>query len=195
MIYHEPIVNMVSSKIEGDKTIAVIRFNSLPSDPLVPASLCDENKPEHTYVKLFNILNRKGNTVTLLANSAVNLQPGGYIYRTWWSPKQLAIAQSNPDEWQIQYFESSDSLAFHLSDGSVATRKRVGEEKPEGAKVINGGWYHQHCSLCWKTISEQLSDEHRVYVKKSDWVCEDCFSKYIKSGYGKTIKLLHNTDD
>ncbi len=45
---------------------------------------------------------------------------------------------------------------------------------------IPGGWDHEHCDICWATISQK---ENQVFMKSSqgDCVCLNCFTNHVKA--------------
>jgi hypothetical protein len=190
MKYEEPAAQLISCSIEGNTTRTILRFDKLPSPPLAPSSFGNVTKPSQAFIELHKVVHREGSIVSFITykSQTCSLQIGRkYTFRPLWAPWQLEIARSNPEQWRRKYFKPSDMLAFRNKDGSVIGRKMDETEASDNGFVVPEGWEHEHCSLCWKTISEAEPDEHFGYVNNSDWVCQECYDKYINSGFGKKI--------
>jgi hypothetical protein len=98
---------------------------------------------------------------------------------SWWTPWQLALAEDYNRKWEKRIFTPTDAVKEKIGE-TIATRKlRPGESNIPKENIIHDGWNHEHCRLCWKTISPQASDEHMGYVDKDDWLCESCWERYI----------------
>lgn len=132
-------------------------------------------------------------------------QPGEtYIFTSWWTDDQLEIAQGGVEGWEQREFVPSDAVRFPaqqlrelvkeetavmpdlFTSGSV-TRKRVGNEMPEGGTTIPGGWDHEHCALCWKTIGLYDDEERNGYIRDDKWLCVECYDKFLVSGVGRQL--------
>jgi len=50
---------------------------------------------------------------------------------------------------------------------------------PEGAVPDNTAWEHEHCELCWTKISENVNDQQEGYTDEEEWVCIQCYARYI----------------
>ena len=82
----------------------------------------------------------------------------------YWGQKAGLIFDSTLT-WQRKEVVSRDAI-FHVTDGTVSE--------------IPGGWDHEHCSICWETIS-QFTEQKTGYVnQKNQWVCTACFESYVK---------------
>jgi hypothetical protein len=188
--YQEHTAELINCEVTNRETKAKLKFDKLPSPPLAPSSFGNINDPNGTFIELHKVVRREGNIVTFVSYNYQDclLKIGGtYTFRSFWSPWQLNIAQSAPEQWRKTTFKASDMLAFKNKDGSITGRKIAEGEAIDNASVISKGWEHEHCSLCWKNISESEHDEHVGYENNSDWVCQECYQKYIKSGFGKKL--------
>lgn len=190
MKYQDPIAQLISCEITGNVTKTKLRFDKLPSPPLAPSSFGDITEKNQTYIELHKVTQLEGNVVTFETYKAQScfLQIGEkYAFRCFWTPLQLKIAQSNPEQWHKEFFKTSDMLAFKNKDDSLIGKKMVDGEVIGDGIVVPKGWEHEHCSLCWKTISELEHYEHFGYMNNSDWLCQFCYDKYITSGFGKKL--------
>jgi hypothetical protein len=190
MKYQEPTARLISCEVIDKVTMTKLKFDRLPSSPLAPSSFGNITAPTGTFIEFHKVVQREGMVVTFETYEAqVCLLLAGerYTFRCLWDRSQLKIAQSNPEQWSKNYFKASDMLAYKNQDGSTVGRKMTEGEAIDGGFVIHKGWEHEHCSLCWKTISELEPDEHFGYLYNSDWVCQECYTKYIESGFGKKL--------
>jgi hypothetical protein len=80
-----------------------------------------------------------------------------YIFRCWWRSDQLEAAQSDPSYWQWKMFS------------------------PKSKED------HEHCITCWDAISIQPKDNKFGYTNGHDWMCKECYEKYVISGFGKKL--------
>ena len=98
----------------------------------------------------------------------------------YWQPRDIAIAIDEKMVWNKIKFKATD--AEYFKTGGVVGWQEVGKNIPDGAErlgIKKDGWDHEHCNYCNERISE---NEHKIGYnnKRNDWVCETCFSKYIK---------------
>ncbi len=130
-----------------------------------------------------------------------------YTFQWMWTPAQLETARSDPSEWTRQEFAPSDAISAAINSvddlpGTLKTlpsdaglsvpaslwHKRLpGEEPAPGSTVMPGGWDHEHCELCWEKIALYEGCRRFGYRNGEDWVCEECYVKYIASGLGRRI--------
>jgi hypothetical protein len=47
-------------------------------------------------------------------------------------------------------------------------------------EAVTGGWDHEHCEICWESISQ--FDEQKCGYKdqNNNWVCEKCFHSFVE---------------
>ncbi|MGB0281826.1 MAG: hypothetical protein ACPGAE_06585 [Neptuniibacter sp.] len=61
------------------------------------------------------------------------------------------------------------------------TEHKEGKAAPEGGEVIEGGWEHEHCQVCWWKIRESDNPEIGVgYTNGNQWLCTECYSQFIE---------------
>ena len=193
MEYQGLTAQLIDYKIDGGVTRTILKFDKVPSGPLAPSSIGILDEPNKTVLELHKVIHIKDNNVTFLTfeNKTSLLEIGTkYSFRSYWAPWQLEIAQSDPEQWSKEYFETSDMLTFRSEDGSIIGKKIKAEEEISSNLIIPKGWDHEHCSLCWKAISAANTDEKCGYRNKYNWVCRECYEKYIKSGFGRKLGNL-----
>jgi hypothetical protein len=191
--YREPTAQLISCEVTNHETKTKVKFDRLPSPPLAPSSFGNISDTNGTFIRLHKVIQREGNIVTFVSyeSQACLLQIGEkYSFRPYWSPRQLRIAQSTPERWRKTTFKASNMLVITNKDGSIMGKKMAEGEAIGSASVVSNGWAHEHCSLCWKNISESEHEEPFGYVSNYDWICQECYRKYIKSGVGKKLSDL-----
>ena len=78
-------------------------------------------------------------------------------------------------------------MAFPGQSGSWWRRRKDDEAAAGNERIIPRGWDHEHCRLCWATLSAYEGDEHEGYTDESDWLCTCCFDRFIASGLGQRM--------
>ena len=97
----------------------------------------------------------------------------------WWTPPQAELVEDRSRHWRLQTFQVSDALAFRRDGETITRQKKPEESVPRDAKVVPGGWDHAHCALCWRKISLHPSDQSSGYTDGVEWLCTDCYEKYL----------------
>ena len=120
---------------------------------------------------------------------------GSYpIFDGYWGERAELVLDSQR-VWNLQRFLPSD--AFATQDGSTRIvrpadsgdreQRRMYLDSEEshdacdqGGARIEGGWDHEHCAICWETISQASNCQHDGYVDQNGiWVCISCFDSYV----------------
>jgi hypothetical protein len=173
---------VVGSSIEAGVIRTVLKFDGGPTEPIAPASLYALPEGKEKKLDLHRIADRAGQEITFETYDAEYepLRPGGtYAFQSWWSEDQLALVKDETIVWRRQKFEPSDAVEYHEEDGHIAWCKLEEDEVPTEGKIIPEGWEHEHCRLCWETISPYEDDENYGYTDGSDWICEACYKQYL----------------
>ncbi|MEW6026128.1 MAG: hypothetical protein AB1599_02385 [Planctomycetota bacterium] len=85
-----------------------------------------------------------------------------YLAGYWQERAEIVLDKSL--RWSPVNFEPRDAIK-HKNDGSTET--------------IKNGWDHEHCNICWATISLHENTSYMKSNKNHD-ICLECFEKYIK---------------
>ncbi len=113
------------------------------------------------------------------ASESSELRPGTpypFIDGYWGERAELVLDRGR--QWRRTHFQPSDMVCSYAGcRGGMATR--LSPEAPSGGDVVPGGWDHEHCDICWKTIG--FGGEAVGYFDSPDtWVCEVCFSSFVE---------------
>ena len=75
------------------------------------------------------------------------------------------------------------------SGGRGGGEKYVGQAyDPAAFEVVEDGWDHDHCEVCWVVASRAQTTRMRVTddSRGTDWLCTECYSRRSEPG-GSTI--------
>ncbi len=103
----------------------------------------------------------------------------GITYRRldgYWG-ERAALVLDRQRRWSQRVFESVDAWAFHRPGGTLVGNV-MGPDLPEGAKIIRGGWDHEHCEICWEKISPH-TDPVAMFSEPDHWICRGCHEDYV----------------
>jgi hypothetical protein len=82
----------------------------------------------------------------------------------YWGERAHLVYDSSR-EWRKVKFVPQDATRYH-SDGTT--------------EIVEGGWDHEHCAICWQTISpNELGNEYGYQDQNDSWVCQTCYKQYI----------------
>lgn len=103
-----------------------------------------------------------------------------YLDGYWGERAELVFDRSR--EWSRMEFKPADAVEFMLEGKRV--RGKLGQKPMVGAESIHrvdGGWDHEHCSICWETIGPSEGEQHTGYKDQNDkWVCESCYQSHVE---------------
>jgi hypothetical protein len=72
-------------------------------------------------------------------------------------------------------------------DGATATTSArafpagatTGGGETSGAELVESGWDHEHCAICWETLGPGGQAEGYVSGQRT-WVCERCYLNFVE---------------
>jgi hypothetical protein len=89
------------------------------------------------------------------------------------------IAWCLTQTWHREVWQPSAAL-IHNTGGRAS--QYIGQKfDPEKITLVERGWNHDHCSMCWWTLYETDDDEKGTGYKNDTnaWLCTECFEKRI----------------
>ena len=190
--YQPAIAHIISTYLDNDilrTSLTLNNFREGPFTPITPGTLWDKDNQDLRIVDLHRLVRRAESILTIETYniSTVPIVSGkSYIFISWWSSDQLAIAQDTSRNWQKQSFLPKDMVLFPVENGQIGREVCDGETFEE-AMIIKAGWDHEHCCLCGVRISAYEEEQNVGYTDGKDWVCESCYTTYISSGFGKYL--------
>ena|ERR1700733_6731830 len=102
----------------------------------------------------------------------------------WWTDDQKALVEDTSSIWVRKRFEKVPGIWTTVEGGRLLSKLSKDEQIPEGAILDKTAWDHEHCALCWQTISEYPAHQPEGYMDGTNWICVECYDKYI-GGVGK----------
>jgi len=169
---------VVESKRDKRSIKTLVRLEAAPASPIAPASLLYDGK---VILELHQLLGRRDKLYTFESYDVEFEPPMAGLeceFRPWWTPDQLAIAQDRSREWRKITFEPTDAVEIIMDDSRILRELEEGED-PVYGRLVEGVWDHQHCALCWRTISAREEDENAGYHNGRDWLCFSCYQRFI----------------
>jgi hypothetical protein len=103
----------------------------------------------------------------------------GMTYRRfdrYWG-ERAALVLDRQRHWTQRTFQPVDAVAFKRA-GVTLVQKATNQNLPEGATLIRNGWDHEHCDLCWETISGQ-TDPVAMFCEPEHWICRKCYERFV----------------
>jgi len=104
---------------------------------------------------------------------------------SWEEEREELIEAFKQDTWVRRKWRKVPALV--AKDGSRIVLYGGQEYDPALFDLVPDGWGHDHCELCFKTITDFVREGGQApvvdegHTNGSDWVCCECFAKYIES--------------
>lgn len=90
----------------------------------------------------------------------------------WGDRAELALDRSLI--WREREYQAPDAVWFERS----RTMRPFSDEIPDGGVLVKGGWNHEHCQICWETISQQ-TNPIGLFAEPNHWICKECYARFI----------------
>lgn len=81
--------------------------------------------------------------------------------------------------WKCQRWQASAALV-HKKGGSASLC--IGQKfDPDKIDLVEDGWTHDHCAICWHTLFDGEKEEENTGWTdgKRNWLCLECHEKLI----------------
>ena len=131
----------------------------------------------------FREVNETAKTLNLILDNPYQIQVGEtypYVGSYWGERVELVL--DNGRTWTRTIFHADAAVR-----GAGGWIRRL-EPTDVGVEVIPGAWDHEHCAICWATISTHEQAEG-YYDGKNDWLCVPCFQQYVEPHSLAFVKL------
>ncbi|MDY6856814.1 MAG: hypothetical protein SWO11_19330, partial [Thermodesulfobacteriota bacterium] len=190
MNYKLPAAEIIESiNVEGNIRTA-LRLDRMQSSPVAPAGIFSQTEPRKRLLELHYLVERRQDVLVFITYNTQDspLIPGNkYDFISQWTPNQLALAQDDSHEWHKRTFTPKDMITFKLEDGGVIARAIEEGDDTTQNNIVKDSWDHEHCELCWETISSYEGYQNVAYTDGKNWLCQNCYERYILSGFGKKL--------
>jgi hypothetical protein len=118
---------------------------------------------------------KSGRSTTIDATKLPMLQVGRRypLFDGYWG-ERAELALNRLLEWREREYVAPDAVWFERS----RTMRPFSGDVPEGGVLVKSGWDHEHCQICWETISQQTNPVG-VFAEPDYWICKDCYSRFV----------------
>ena len=90
-----------------------------------------------------------------------------------------AVADCQGLQWRREQWIRRDALVQPTGTKVLYIGQRY---DPAYCELVRGGWSHDHCEICWWTLSEGGDEAHSVgYTSGQRWVCSECYRRFIET--------------
>ncbi len=190
MAYQHPIATIANSYEDGGILRTTLTLNSIPSSPIAPASLYEQDKVGVKVLDLHQLVERTEKILTFETYHGYETPlttSSRFQFISWWRPDQLKLAQDTAQHWYKRPFTSQDMVLVNVLGKQMGRRVMAEETFVNKEVLVKDGWEHEHCFLCWETISAHEENSNEGYTNGKDWLCETCYVTYIVSGFSKKL--------
>jgi hypothetical protein len=115
--------------------------------------------------------------VFLLEDSAAlgAFEPGARwdVLDGYWGERAEIVLDASR-RWHETTFAPSDAVEFR----GGGTRWQMSAADVAGGGVVEGGWDHEHCAICWETIDADRPEAY--FSEPNKWVCKECFEAFVR---------------
>jgi hypothetical protein len=98
-----------------------------------------------------------------------------YIDGYWGERAELVLDETR--SWEKRRFNRTDAVGYPGPEGSWLVTRSL-PESPSGGDIISGAWAHEHCAICWETISQHGQPEG-YFNAPNTWICPKCYTTYV----------------
>jgi hypothetical protein len=108
------------------------------------------------------------------------------IHGSTWKSADIeeAVADCRGYQWKRERWVCRDALVQRTGTTSLYVGQRY---DPEHYELVRGGWRHDHCKICWWTLSEG-DDEHSVgFTDGRWWICSECYHHFIEVAHDTNV--------
>jgi len=108
-----------------------------------------------------------------------NMAYKNYIIENWWTLSQIELVKDTSRVWVKKTFKTTSGFWTEIDGGKLLGKTSNNEAIPPGAIADNTAWDHEHCELCFETISDKEGYQPEGYTDGKEWLCTDCYNKYL----------------
>ena|SRR5258708_1417231 len=102
-----------------------------------------------------------------------------YPVEEWRTDWQIELVQDVSRNWTREKFKSVAGFWIIRDGNRILGKTSQHAELPPDAVLDHTVWDHEHCGLCWQTISERNHDQQEGFTDGKEWVCVACYDKYL----------------
>ena len=103
------------------------------------------------------------------------------IHGQEWEAEHIAesVKYCRSKKWQKASWKRRPAL---IAKKGGASSLYIGQTfDPEKFNLVEDGWEHDHCEICWWTLCDSDNPEENTgYTDGKDWVCSECYEKLLQ---------------
>ena len=187
--YRGLTVKVVKTAQADGRLRTTLMVEELPAPPVSPASLHALTQGDHDPVELHCLVERTGGLATFESFGVPIAPPvpgGEYVLQPWWTLEQLDIVRDSRRTWTEVQFRPELAVKVESTDFVMLRKVRAADDSAAPGALVEGGWDHEHCTLCWTKISER-PEAGLAYWSDDDWLCRECYERFFVSGLGALV--------
>lgn len=100
-------------------------------------------------------------------------------------------ARSISNNWELKLWKSKSQPALMNKSGGFAQLYHGQTFDPMYFSLGEHTLTHDHCLICWKTITDWKDSEEPVdnegYSDGDNWICKNCYTNFVKPEDYKTV--------
>ena len=104
------------------------------------------------------------------------------IHGSPWKTKDIAdsVEWCLTQNWHRETWRPSAALV-HKKGGTVS-QYRGQKFDPDKIDLVEDGWSHDHCEICWWTLRESDDPDEGVGYRNetNGWICAQCFEQFVR---------------
>jgi len=82
-------------------------------------------------------------------------------------------------QWRREPWVRRDALVQRSGGTSLYVGQRY---DPADFELVRGGWDHDHCEICWWSLTEGGDEEDSTgYTDGQRWICSECYHQFIET--------------
>ena len=105
------------------------------------------------------------------------------IHGSAWKTKDIAdsVEWCLTQTWRRETWKPTAALV-HKKGGTVS-QYRGQKFDPDKIDLVEDGWSHDHCEICWWTLRESDDPDDGVGYRNetNGWICSECFEQFVHS--------------
>lgn len=106
------------------------------------------------------------------------VQIHGSAWDADWVREAVARCREYSWHWQKQAWSPKD-VVIHTEDNRISFELKLAEDAAN-FQLVKNGWKRDHCVVCrWELTESNDSDHSTGYTNGRDWVCVECYEKFV----------------
>lgn len=87
-----------------------------------------------------------------------------YLIEDWWTDPQIKLVKDSFRIWKKKPFKSIPGFWIQVEGSKILGKISQHEEIPKDAIIDKTAWDHEHCELCFETISDHGDYQREGYT-------------------------------